>query len=96
MCWHMCNACNEANKKDTSGDNPCLLFIPHVDETGAQGCPYFIQGEDNEEIVAANWVAISDYAFRKLLRERKEVYHDDSELDLEEQEYNKEYIDGYI
>jgi len=97
MCWHMCNNCNEVNNPDGDhgrNDTPCLWFIPGVDESGLQGYPYMIKGEDNEMITPASWVAITEKEALGFLS--RSEYHDDSPLNKNEHEYNQKYINGYL
>ena len=96
MCWHMCNSCNEKvdPDRDHTKDTPCLWHIIGVDESGLSGCPYFIHGENNEDIDPASWVAITDEEAQRFLS--RPEYHDDTCLNEEEHSYNQNYINSYL
>lgn len=97
MCWHMCNNCNEVNNPDGDhgrNDTPCLWFIPGVDESGLQGCPYMIPGDGDEEITPAFWIAITDEEAQGFIS--RSEYHDDVPLDEAKHDYNQEYINSYL
>lgn len=98
MCWHICNNCNEIHHEKHGHNDPdprpCIWFIPGVDESGLQGCPYFIPDEDNDMVDPACWVAVPFSKIRELIGKFPSCYMEDSDsaLDEEEQKANKKII----
>lgn len=91
MCWHICNNCNEINNRDKSkllSLHPCIWFIINEDESGLQGCPYYIPGEDNEMIDPACWISVPFSKIQELMDKYPDYYKEGSDEDLDEEELN--------
>ena len=92
MCWHICNNCNDINyQKDGKEDprpRPCIWFIPGVDDSGLQGCPYYIPDEDNDTVDPACWIAVPFSKILELIEKYPECYKETSDGGLDQEELN--------
>ena len=101
MCWHVCNNCNDLVYKRHGRDgeknpHPCIWFIPGVDESGLKGCPYMVD-ETDEIVNPACWIAVPFSKIQELMKKYPSYSENaDSNLDEEEQEYNKDMIKRLI
>ena len=90
MCWHICNNCNEINNRDECkllSQRPCIWFIPGVDESGLQGCPYFIPDEPGT-VYPACWIAVPFSKIQELMDKYPDCYKEKSDDALDEEELN--------